>query len=108
MYGLVIFIHVLSCILLITIILVQRGRGGGLVETFSGVESMFGPKTNVFLTRATTVLAVIFMFSCILLTFFSVKESKSLLEETKFKKETVSKESTSQQQPKDTTPQTLP
>jgi len=94
MYGLVIFIHIITCILLITIILIQRGRGGGLVESFSGVESIFGPRTNVFLVRATTILAVIFMCTCLILTFFSIRESKSLLERTEFKKEIQSNQTT--------------
>jgi len=90
MYGLVVFIHVIICIFLIIIILIQRGRGSGLVESFSGVESMFGAKTNVFLTRLTTILAVLFMFTCLLLAFFSVQESRSLMEKRKFLKEEVS------------------
>ncbi len=55
---LLIIIHVIACILLIAIVLIQRGRGSGLVESFSGVESMFGTKTSAFLTRTTTILSI--------------------------------------------------
>jgi len=79
MMGFLIAIHVIVCVLLIIIILIQAGRGGGLVEGFSGVESMFGPKTNAFLTRATTVLSSLFLITCITLAFFSVKQSRSLM-----------------------------
>ena len=79
MIGLVIFIHVTICILLILIILIQAGRGGGLVESFSSVESMFGTKTSAFLTRATTVLSVSFFITCLSLAFLSAKQSRSLI-----------------------------
>ena len=79
MMTLLIILHVIVCALLITLVLIQRGRGGGLVESFAGVESMFGTKTNAFLTRVTTVLSVVFFFTCLSLAVLSVKQSKSLL-----------------------------
>lgn len=79
MMGLIIAIHVLACILLIIIILIQAGRGGGLVEGFSNVESMFGPKTNTFLTRTTTVFSVIFFITCLTLALLSARQSRSLM-----------------------------
>ena len=79
MIGLLIAIHVTACALLIIIILIQTGRGGGLVESLSNVESMFGTKTSLFLTRATGILAVLFFLSCISLAFLSARQSKSLL-----------------------------
>jgi preprotein translocase subunit SecG len=79
MAGLVVAIHLIACLGLIIIVLVQRGRGGGLVESFSGLESMFGVKTSVFLTRTTTVFSIMFFITCLLLTFFSVRQSRSLL-----------------------------
>jgi len=79
----VIVIHVIVCAALIALVLIQRGRGGGLVESFQGVESMFGTKTNTFLTRTTTILSVVFFISCLSLAFLSVKQSKSLLSNIK-------------------------
>ncbi|MFA5156224.1 MAG: preprotein translocase subunit SecG [Candidatus Omnitrophota bacterium] len=79
MMGFVIAIHVIACALLIIIILVQAGRGGGLVEGFSGVESMFGPKTSAFLTKATSILSTLFFITCISLAFLSARQSKSLM-----------------------------
>ncbi len=58
----------------------QSGRGGGLTETFSGVESIFGTKTNTFLTRGTAVLAVIFLITSLSLTYLSKKKGESLLQ----------------------------
>jgi len=81
--GLLITIHVIACVLLIALILIQRGRGGGLAESFSDVESMFGTKTNTFLTRTTTVLSVLFFITCLSLAVLSVKQSRSLMRNTK-------------------------
>lgn len=83
MMGFMIAIHIIICILLIGIILIQAGRGGGLVDGFSGVESMFGPKTNTFLTRTTTVLATLFFLTCVSLAFLSAQQSKSLMRKVK-------------------------
>jgi preprotein translocase subunit SecG len=80
MMSFIIAIHVIACILLVTIVLVQRGRGGGFVENLSGLESMFGTKTSVFLTKATTVSAVVFFITCLSLAAMSVHKSKSLLQ----------------------------
>jgi len=79
MTGLIIAIHIISCILLIAIILVQRGKGGGLIESFSGVESMFGTRTSSFLTRLTTILSILFFITCLTLAVLSAKQSRSLM-----------------------------
>jgi len=78
-----IIIHAIFCVGLIFIVLIQRGRGAGLVESFAGVESMFGTKTNVFLTRATTFLAVGFFITCLALAILSIRQSKSLMTNVK-------------------------
>jgi preprotein translocase subunit SecG len=83
MMGFIIAIHVIVCTLLIVIILIQRGRGSGLVESFSGVESMFGTKTNTFLTRTTTVLSTLFLLTCLTLAVLSARQSRSLMRNIK-------------------------
>lgn len=79
MMILLIAVHVFACVVLITLVLIQRGRGAGLVESFSGVESMFGTKTSVFLTRTTTVMSIVFFLTCLGLAVLSVRQSKSLM-----------------------------
>lgn len=86
--GIIIAIHIIACILLIAVILIQAGRGGGLVDSFSGIESMLGTKTNTFLTRTTTVLAVIFISTCLTLAFLSAKQSRSLMKNIKIEPQT--------------------
>ena len=48
MYMFLLVIHILAAVLLIIMILIQRGRGGGLVESFSG-----GEKPNVLVAGHT-------------------------------------------------------
>ncbi len=79
MMILVLVVHVIVCVGLIIVVLIQRGRGGGLVESFSGMESMFGTKTSAMLTKATTVMSVCFFVTCLLLAVMSVHQSKSLM-----------------------------
>ncbi|MFC1658903.1 preprotein translocase subunit SecG [Candidatus Omnitrophota bacterium] len=79
MYGLILAAHVLVAILLIVVILIQRGRGGGLVESFSGVESMFGTRTSQFLTRATAIFATVFLFTSITLALLAAGQGRSLI-----------------------------
>ncbi len=77
--GIAIAVHVIACAGLIFFILIQQGKGGGLIESFSSAESIFGTKTNTFLTRTTTVLAITFFITCLLLAFLSVQQTKSVI-----------------------------
>ena len=81
MYTFLLVVHILVAVLLIAVILIQRGRGGGLVESFSGVESMFGTKTSAMLTRATSIFAVLFLCTSISLAFLAAQRSRSLIKE---------------------------
>jgi preprotein translocase subunit SecG len=103
----VIIIHAVICTALIGLVLIQRGRGAGLVESFSGVESIFGTKTSAFLTRATTVLSIAFFITCLSLAVLSIKQSRSLMKEIKPQQETPKTEQAPiTQEPKGETPQT--
>ena len=75
-----IVIHVLTAVLLITVILMQSGRGGGLTESFSSAESMFGAKTNELMVRATAVLAGLFLVTNLSLAYINAKKERSLME----------------------------
>ena len=81
--GFILVIHVIVCVLLVICILMQAGRGGGLTETFSSAESMFGTQTNAFMVRLTTILAVIFLCTSLLFAFKSSKGTQSLMANTK-------------------------
>jgi len=79
MYNIVLAIHVIVVIALIGIILVQRGRSGGLVEALGGVESIFGTKTSSFFVKITVVLAILFFTTSISLAYLSKQKGKSLM-----------------------------
>ena len=75
-------LHIIVCLMLIVVILVQGGRGQGLSgPSFSSgnVQSLFGTQAADFLTKATSVSAILFLFTCIGLNFFETRKSKSLL-----------------------------
>ncbi|MBU9888538.1 MAG: preprotein translocase subunit SecG [Candidatus Omnitrophica bacterium] len=81
MNALVIAIHILVCFVLIIVILLQAGRGQGLTgSSFGGgnVQSLLGTKASSFLTKATTVCAILFLFTCIGLNVLEVRKSRSL------------------------------
>jgi len=61
------------------VVLMQSGRGGGLTEAFAAAESVFGPKTNVLLVRATTIIGIVFLVTSLSLAYLSAQRDKSLL-----------------------------
>lgn len=78
-----VILHVMICFILIAVILLQAGRGQGLTGasfTGSGVQSLFGTRTADFLTKATTVSAILFLFTCIGLDIMEAQRSRSLFE----------------------------
>ncbi|MDP3787212.1 MAG: preprotein translocase subunit SecG [Candidatus Omnitrophota bacterium] len=82
MYIFLIICHVLACLVLIGVILLQAGKGGGLSAEFGGgggFQSIFGTKTSAFLTRATGVCAVIFLTTSLTLALVSAKRGESLV-----------------------------
>ena len=63
---------------LIVLILVQRGRGGGLVGAFGGGggQSAFGAKAGDLFTKITVVTVCFWIFFCIILLLANKPESK--------------------------------
>lgn len=80
---LLVVLHVAICFILIAVILLQAGRGQGLASSSlsgGGVESLLGTRTADFLTKATTVSAILFLFTCIGLDILESQRSRSLFE----------------------------
>lgn len=76
MITLFIIILVLVCILLMAVVLLQAAKGGGISSTFGGsnVTAVFGTRrTSDFLSKATIVLASIFLLSSLLLNLYISK-----------------------------------
>ena len=80
MYNVILVFHVIVSLALVSFILIQRGRSGGIVEVLGGVESIFGTKTRSFFVKATVVLAVLFFVFSIYLAYLSKQQGKSLMD----------------------------
>ena len=79
MTVLFIILHVLVCMILITIILLQPGKGGGFTQGFAAAETLFGAKTTTFMVKATAILATVFIVTASILAYLSSKKDKSLM-----------------------------
>jgi preprotein translocase subunit SecG len=80
MFAFIGIIHIIVCIGLIFIILLQRSRGAEMGAAFGGAsQTLFGPGGSLsFLNKVTTILAVIFFITSISLTYLAAhRETKS-------------------------------
>ncbi len=70
MYTLILVLHFAACILLITLILMQSGKGSAAgIFGSSNSDSVFaGPSATTFLTKLTAGVAIFIMFTSIFLT----------------------------------------
>jgi preprotein translocase subunit SecG len=92
MFALLITLHVISCLVLIMVILLQAGKGGGISETFGGsggLQQMLGTKASSFLTKATAVCAVLFLTTSMTLALMSTQRSASIVEREVIKEEKI-------------------
>ena len=74
MSFLVILIHVMVCVALIMIVLLQTGKGADMGAAFGGGSSqtLFGSSgASTFLSKATTVAAIVFMLTSLALAYRS-------------------------------------
>lgn len=80
LFYFVVFLHVVVCLFLIGVVLVQQGRSADLAGAFGGQGSQtaFGPRAaaNV-LTRLTTWSAIIFMCTSLTLTILYTRGTHS-------------------------------
>ncbi len=77
MTTLLIIIHVLVCLFLITIVLLQHGKGADIGASFGGSsQSLFGSEGPVpLLNKITTVAAIVFMGTSISLAYIAANKS---------------------------------
>jgi preprotein translocase subunit SecG len=74
--GIITFLFVAICVLLIIVILLQKGRGGGLAGAFGGAggHSAFGAKTGDVFTWVTIALTTMFVVVAVVGNFAFVPE----------------------------------
>jgi preprotein translocase subunit SecG len=71
LYYVVLVLHVFACLFLIGVVLLQQGKGQDLASAFGGggTQTAFGPRGSAnVLSRATTILAGVFMVTSLALT----------------------------------------
>ena len=70
LFYLIAFLHVVACLFLIAVVLLQQGKGQDLASAFGGggTQTAFGPRGSAtVLSRATTILAGLFMVTSLAL-----------------------------------------
>lgn len=87
MHTLLTIIHVSCCVLLVGIVLLQVGRGRGMLGFLgsSTAETLFGSRAGDVLTRSTTVIAAVFMVTSLSLAYISLKKTGSVAKGIKSK-----------------------
>jgi preprotein translocase subunit SecG len=78
MYILFLLIHVVVCIFLIIVVLLQSGKAADLAGAFGGMGSQttFGPRGSAtLLSRATTISAVLFMVTSLALSILATRNA---------------------------------
>jgi preprotein translocase subunit SecG len=81
LYYVVITVHILSCLFLIAVVLLQQGKGQDLASAFGGggTQTAFGPRGSAtVLSRATTILAGVFMVTSLSLSVLRPNRSSVL------------------------------
>jgi preprotein translocase subunit SecG len=74
-------LHILSCLFLIGVVLLQQGKGQDLASAFGGggTQTAFGPRGSAnVLSRATTVLAGMFMVTSLGLSVLKMRSTSIL------------------------------
>jgi len=79
----IIVVHILVCVALIMIVLLQAGKGAEMGAAFGGAsQTIFGSAGAMgFLSKLTTVAAVIFMITSLLLTFSSMRRGSTIMKD---------------------------
>jgi preprotein translocase subunit SecG len=81
MTTVIIVIHVVVCLALISIVLLQHGKGAGIGAAFGGSsQTVFGSSGAApFLAKLTAAAAILFMLTSLSLTFLSRQQEVSVM-----------------------------
>jgi preprotein translocase subunit SecG len=81
LYYVILTLHIISCLFLIGVVLLQQGKSQDLASAFGGggTQTAFGPRGSAtVLSHATTILAGAFMVSCLALSLIPRKATSVL------------------------------
>ena len=74
-------IHIIACLSLIALVLVQDSKGGGVFTSQSGSNSVLGATGATSLAQTMTkVIATVFAVTCITLSILSARADKSVVD----------------------------
>jgi preprotein translocase subunit SecG len=82
LYYLAVTAYVLACFFLLIVVLLQQGKGGDMASAFGGggSQTAFGARAGAtVLTKATTVLGVLFMLGALFLGIMGQRGPGSLM-----------------------------
>ena len=82
MHTIVIVIHIIASLALISIVLLQHGKGAGIGAAFGGSsQTVFGSTGAApFLAKLTAIVAVVFMCTSLGLTFMGRQPAPSVMQ----------------------------
>lgn len=78
MYILFLIVHILVCLFLIVVVLLQSGKAADLAGAFGGMGSQtaFGPRGSAtLLSKATTISAIVFMITSLSLSIMATRNA---------------------------------
>src|SRR5262252_2285342 len=78
LYVLLWIVHILVCLFLIVVVLLQSGKAADLAGAFGGMGSQtaFGPRGSAtLLSKATTISAVLFMVTSLALSILATRQA---------------------------------
>jgi preprotein translocase subunit SecG len=80
----IVVLHIVVCIALILIVLLQAGKGAEMGAAFGGAsQTIFGSAGAMgFLSKLTTIAAIIFMVTSLLLTFSTTRKVSTIMKES--------------------------
>ncbi len=99
MATVLVVIHVIVCLFLITVVLLQGGKGAQMGSVFGGGSSqtLFGSRgAATFMNKLTTGVAVVFMITSLVLALVSVRGG-SIVRSTVIPEETAPQSETTQE-----------
>ncbi len=83
MYAALIVLHFFVCLILILVVLLQTGKGADLAGAFGGggSQTALGSRgAATVLSKATTIAAIVFMFTSMALALYSSRRTSDVLQ----------------------------
>jgi preprotein translocase subunit SecG len=80
MIILITIVHIIVCLILVVVVLLQSGKAADLAGAFGGMgsQTVFGPRGSAtVLSKATTISAIAFMFTSLTLSILATRAGSS-------------------------------